>query len=92
MIARRSLADIVSCAWRCAWSDLGFNTNLLCSTGSAFCTMEYDLARARNIDAAPVEMYWSARTRSFLPRPVQVHGTAFSPYVAYVGLTVAYGM
>eukprot|EP00978_Attheya_sp_CCMP212_P009809 scaffold23392_cov41-Attheya_sp.AAC.1 len=51
--------------------------------------MEYNLARARNIDAAPVEMYWSARTRSFLPRPVQVHGTAFSPYVAYLGPTVA---
>eukprot|EP00978_Attheya_sp_CCMP212_P035104 scaffold150866_cov52-Attheya_sp.AAC.1 len=32
--------------------------------------MEYDLARARNVDAAPVEMYWTARTRSFLPRPV----------------------
>eukprot|EP00978_Attheya_sp_CCMP212_P045792 scaffold360410_cov63-Attheya_sp.AAC.1 len=55
--------------------------------------MEYDLPRARNIDAAPVEMYWTARTRSFLPRPV--HGTAFFPYryVAYVaslGPTVAY--
>jgi hypothetical protein len=24
LIARRSRADIVSCAWRCAWSDLGF--------------------------------------------------------------------
>eukprot|EP00978_Attheya_sp_CCMP212_P044085 scaffold299873_cov43-Attheya_sp.AAC.1 len=34
--------------------------------------MEYDLARARNIDAAPVEMCWTSRTRSFLPRPVQV--------------------
>eukprot|EP00978_Attheya_sp_CCMP212_P034379 scaffold143810_cov72-Attheya_sp.AAC.1 len=33
--------------------------------------MEYDLARARNVDAVPpVEMYWTARTRSFLPRPV----------------------
>eukprot|EP00978_Attheya_sp_CCMP212_P016978 scaffold44915_cov35-Attheya_sp.AAC.1 len=30
--------------------------------------MEYDLARARNVDAAPVEMYWTSRTRSFLPR------------------------
>eukprot|EP00978_Attheya_sp_CCMP212_P045874 scaffold364466_cov31-Attheya_sp.AAC.1 len=54
--------------------------------------MEYDLPKARNIDAAPVEMYWTARMRSFLPRPVQVHGTAFSPYVAYVGPTVAYGV
>eukprot|EP00978_Attheya_sp_CCMP212_P044878 scaffold325697_cov35-Attheya_sp.AAC.1 len=34
--------------------------------------MDNDLPRARNIDAAPVEMYWTARTRSFLPRPVQV--------------------
>eukprot|EP00978_Attheya_sp_CCMP212_P044700 scaffold319085_cov47-Attheya_sp.AAC.2 len=32
--------------------------------------MEYDLARARNVDAVPVERYWTARTRSFLPRPV----------------------
>eukprot|EP00978_Attheya_sp_CCMP212_P045229 scaffold338394_cov55-Attheya_sp.AAC.1 len=37
-------------------------------------------------------MYWTSRTRSFLPRPVQVRGTAFSPYVAYVGTAVAYGM
>eukprot|EP00978_Attheya_sp_CCMP212_P030535 scaffold112614_cov32-Attheya_sp.AAC.1 len=43
--------------------------------------MEYDLARARNVDATPVEMYWTARTRSFLPRPVQV-----------LRRTVAYGM
>eukprot|EP00978_Attheya_sp_CCMP212_P002913 scaffold6006_cov35-Attheya_sp.AAC.1 len=42
--------------------------------------MEYDLARARNVDAAPLAI------------TVQVHGTAFSPYVAYVGPTVAYGM
>eukprot|EP00978_Attheya_sp_CCMP212_P002946 scaffold6057_cov66-Attheya_sp.AAC.6 len=52
--------------------------------------MEYDLARARNIDAAPVEMYWTSRTHSFLPRPVH-YGTAFFTYryVAYVGPTVA---
>eukprot|EP00978_Attheya_sp_CCMP212_P042631 scaffold263134_cov38-Attheya_sp.AAC.1 len=36
--------------------------------------MEYDLPRARNIDAStPVEMYWTARTRSFLPQPVIRH-------------------
>eukprot|EP00978_Attheya_sp_CCMP212_P008123 scaffold18908_cov67-Attheya_sp.AAC.1 len=39
-------------------------------------------------------MYWTARTRSFLPRPVHSRGTAFFTYryVAYVGPTVAYGM
>jgi hypothetical protein len=46
---------------------------------SSFCMMEYDLARARNVDAAPVEMYRTARTRSFLPPPA--HGTAFFSYV-----------
>eukprot|EP00978_Attheya_sp_CCMP212_P019821 scaffold56035_cov41-Attheya_sp.AAC.1 len=27
--------------------------------------MEYDLARARNVDAAPVAMYWTARDALF---------------------------
>eukprot|EP00978_Attheya_sp_CCMP212_P001325 scaffold2753_cov55-Attheya_sp.AAC.1 len=49
--------------------------------------MEYDLPRARNVDAAPVAMYWTARTRSFLPRPV----TRDRLLVAYLVGNVPYG-
>eukprot|EP00978_Attheya_sp_CCMP212_P015711 scaffold40627_cov77-Attheya_sp.AAC.1 len=56
--------------------------------------MEYDLARARNVEAAPVAMYWTARTRSFLPRPVHYDRLFHLPVrsLRRSYSTVAYGM